>query len=56
VHGAQDWMFAVGRAVKACKEISSAGADVRLKVVPDLSHAYPRQENDAILIQLQKLW
>ena len=56
VHGAQDWMFAVGRAVKAGKEISSAGADVRLKVVPDLSHAYPRQENDAILIQLQKLW
>ena len=49
VHGAQDWMFAVGRAVAACKEISSAGADVRLKVVPDLSHAYPREENDAIL-------
>jgi len=49
VHGAQDWMFAVGWAVKACKEISSAGADVRLKVVPDLSHAYPREENDAIL-------
>jgi dipeptidyl aminopeptidase/acylaminoacyl peptidase len=42
-------MFAVGWAVKACKEISSAGADVRLKVVPDLSHAYPREENDAIL-------
>jgi phospholipase/carboxylesterase len=49
VHGAQDWMFPVGRAVKACKELSSAGADVRLKVVPDLSHAYPREENDAIL-------
>jgi phospholipase/carboxylesterase len=49
VHGAQDWMFPVSRAVKACKEISSAGADVRLKVVPDLSHAYPREENDAIL-------
>jgi predicted esterase len=42
-------MFPVSRAVKACKEISSAGADVRLKVVPDLSHAYPREENDAIL-------
>ncbi len=49
VHGAQDWMFPVGRAVTACKEISSAGADVRLKIVPDLSHAYPREENDAIL-------
>ncbi len=49
VHGAQDWMFPVSRAMKACKEISSAGAEVRLKVVPDLSHAYPREENDAIL-------
>jgi phospholipase/carboxylesterase len=49
VHGAQDWMFPVSRAVKACKEISSAGAEVKLKIVPDLSHAYPREENDAIL-------
>jgi phospholipase/carboxylesterase len=49
VHGAQDWMFPVSRAVKACKDISSAGADVRLKIVQDLSHAYPREENDAIL-------
>ena len=49
VHGAQDWMFPVSRAVQACKQISLAGTDVRLKVVPDLSHAYPREENDAIL-------
>jgi phospholipase/carboxylesterase len=49
VHGAQDWMFPVSRAIQACKEISSAGAEVRLKIVPDLSHAYPREENDAIL-------
>jgi phospholipase/carboxylesterase len=49
VHGALDWMFPMSRAVQACKEISLAGADVRLKVVPDLSHAYPREENDAIL-------
>jgi phospholipase/carboxylesterase len=49
VHGAQDWMFPVSRAVNACKDLSLAGADVRLKVVPDLSHAYPREENDAIL-------
>jgi len=39
----------VSRAVNACKDLSLAGADVRLKVVPDLSHAYPREENDAIL-------
>jgi phospholipase/carboxylesterase len=49
VHGAHDWMFPVGRAVQGCRDISRAGADVRLKVIPDLSHAYPREENDAIL-------
>jgi predicted esterase len=42
-------MFPLGRAVKACRDLSSAGAEVRLKIVPDLSHAYPREENDAIL-------
>jgi len=49
VHGEHDWMFPVGRAIKACKDLSLAGADVRLKIVPDLSHAYPREENDSIL-------
>ena len=49
VHGAQDWMFPVSRAVNACKDLSLAGADVRLKIVPDLSHAYPREENESIL-------
>lgn len=49
VHGARDWMFPAGRAAKACEELSKAGADVRLRIVPDLSHAYPREENDAIL-------
>jgi len=49
VHGAQDWMFPVARASRACEALSRAGADVRLRIVPDLSHAYPREENDAIL-------
>lgn len=49
VHGAQDWMFPVGRAARACEDLSKAGADVRLRIIPDLSHAYPREENDAIL-------
>jgi phospholipase/carboxylesterase len=49
VHGALDWMFPPARAVQACKDLSLAGADVRLKLVPDLSHAYPREENDSIL-------
>ncbi|HOS97288.1 MAG TPA: phospholipase [Deltaproteobacteria bacterium] len=49
VHGAQDWMFPLFRAEQGCRELSKAGADVRLRVVPDLSHAYPREENHAIL-------
>jgi len=49
VHGEHDWMFPVGRAMKACKDLSLAGADVKLKILPDLSHAYPREENNAIL-------
>ncbi|MDD5171364.1 MAG: hypothetical protein PHN75_21290 [Syntrophales bacterium] len=49
LHGQQDWMFAVSRAVQACRDLSLAGADVKLKVLPDLAHAYPREENDAIL-------
>lgn len=49
VHGAQDWMFPVSRTIQACKDLSQSGADVKLKVVRDLSHTYPREENDAIL-------
>ena len=49
VHGEQDWMFPVNRSVQACRDLLRAGADVKLKVVPDLSHAYPREENGAIL-------
>lgn len=49
IHGAQDWMFPVSRTLQACKELLQAGADIKLKVVPDLSHAYPREENDTIL-------
>lgn len=49
VHGEQDWMFPLRRAMAGCRELSSAGADVRLRIIPDLSHAYPREENRAIL-------
>jgi phospholipase/carboxylesterase len=49
VHGALDWMFPVSRAVFACQALKDAGADVKLKVIQDLSHAYPREENDGIL-------
>ena len=49
IHGAQDWMFPVNRAVQACRDLVHAGADVKLSVLPDLAHAYPREENDAII-------
>jgi len=49
VHGEQDWMFPVGRAVHACRQLKDAGADVALTVVHDLSHAYPREQNSGIL-------
>jgi len=49
VHGAQDWMFPVSRTVQACQDLARAGADINLKIVHDLAHAYPREENDTIL-------
>jgi phospholipase/carboxylesterase len=49
VHGAQDWMFPVSWTIQACKDLSRSGADIKLKVVHDLFHAYPREENDAII-------
>jgi phospholipase/carboxylesterase len=49
VHGAHDWMFPVSRAVSGCKALSASGADVTLRIIPDLAHAYPREENNAIL-------
>ena len=49
VHGAHDWMFPVARAIEGCKALSTAGMDVTLRIIPDLAHAYPRQENAAIL-------
>jgi phospholipase/carboxylesterase len=49
VHGALDWMFPVNRAVHACRMLKDAGAEVELKVIEDLSHTYPREENNSIL-------
>lgn len=49
VHGAQDWIFPLGWTVQACKELLQAGADIKLKAIEDLAHAYPREANDAIL-------
>lgn len=49
VHGAQDWIFPVARTVQACRDLRQSGADIHLKVIPDLSHTYPREANDIIL-------
>lgn len=49
VHGAQDWIFPVARTIQACRYLQQAGADIELRVIGDLSHAYPREANDAIL-------
>ena len=48
-HGAKDWMFPVQLAQAAQQALRDAGADVRYHEIPDLAHAYPREENPAIL-------
>ncbi len=49
VHGAHDWMFPAERAIQGSRVLSEAGADVTLRIIQDLAHAYPREENDAVL-------
>jgi len=49
IHGAQDWIFPVSHAINAAKHLKAAGADIRMRVLPDLSHTYPREENSVIL-------
>jgi phospholipase/carboxylesterase len=49
IHGALDWMFPVQTARTAVRALESAGANVMLRVIDDLSHTYPREENDHIL-------
>ena len=50
VHGAFDWMFPVERARQDYTILKTAGADITLRVIDDLSHAYFREQNDRILI------
>jgi len=49
VHGALDWMFPVAMAEQAAETLAEAGARATLRVVDDLSHTYPRDENAAML-------
>lgn len=49
IHGAHDWMFPVDVARDAYEVLSSAGAQVTYREIPDLSHTYPAEENDLII-------
>jgi len=49
VHGALDWMFPIDSAREARDTLVAAGADLVFREIDDLSHAYPREENAAIL-------
>ncbi len=49
VHGRLDWMFPVEVARQARAVLSAAGANVTYRELDDLSHAYPREINQAIL-------
>lgn len=49
VHGALDWMFPVSVARTARRALTAAGAKVVYREIADLSHAYPREEGNAIL-------
>ncbi len=49
VHGAMDWMFPVDIARTAYRTLQAAGATIVYRELADLSHAYPRDEQGAIL-------
>ena len=49
VHGALDWMFPIDTARDAAETLHASGADLVFREIDDLSHAYPREENAAIL-------
>mgnify|MGYP001813274747 CR=1 FL=1 len=48
-HGALDWMFDIEVARMAQAALSQAGVDLTYREIEDLSHTYPREENDRIL-------
>ena len=48
-HGALDWMFDVEVARMARDALTAAGANLTYREIDDLSHTYPRVENDRIL-------
>jgi phospholipase/carboxylesterase len=49
VHGARDWLVPVALAHRVRDALLGAGADLTYREIEDLSHAWPREENDRIL-------
>jgi len=49
VHGMLDWMFPVQTAEMARDKLLEAGAQLECRLLADLSHTYPREENDRVL-------
>lgn len=49
VHGELDWMFPIAIARMAHEQLRTAGADIVFRPLAELSHTYPRAENDRIL-------
>lgn len=49
VHGALDWMFPVDGARTAQRTLTAAGAAVTYREIADVSHAWPRDEQAAML-------
>lgn len=49
VHGGRDWMFPVVHARTAAAALEKAGAQIKYYEIEDLSHNYPRDENEAIV-------
>jgi phospholipase/carboxylesterase len=49
VHGALDWMFPVSVGRTAARTLAAAGAAVVYRELADLSHAYPADEQPAML-------
>jgi len=49
IHGALDWMFRLQIAQRDARNLEQMGADITLRILHDLSHTYPRDENGRIL-------
>ena len=49
VHGARDFLFPIAYAHLTRDVLLEAGADLRYRELPELSHTYPRSENGVIL-------